>query len=114
METKALNISIQIERAGKSKMVARARGIAVDVTAYHAREDRYKNVLYGQYLQYNAIRVANKFINNLILMSVSDYYQMRDAIESMLKMLHEYSVVRACQADVTVYLLEGDDLEKDS
>lgn len=106
MKDKRLDISIQIERAGSSKMVARARGIAVDIAAYHAREERYANVLFGQYLQYNAMRVAHKFTNDLWLMSISDYYQVRDTIESMLKMLHEYSILRACAADVTVCLLE--------
>ena len=114
MKDKRLDISIQIERTGSKKMVARARGIAVDVAAYHAREGRYTNVLYGQYLQYNAMRVAHKFTNDLGMISISDYYQVRDTIESILKMLHEYSVVRACQADVTVYLLEGDVIEEDN
>lgn len=106
MKYRRLDIAIQIERAGKSTMVVRARGRTINVTAYYAREERYKNTLFGQYLQYNAIGVANKITNDLGLMSISDYYQVRDAIESMLKMLHEYSVMRACSADVTVYLLE--------
>lgn len=114
MKDKRLDISIQIERAGSSKMVARARGFAVDVTAYHAREERYKNALYGAYLQYNAMIVAHKFTNDLGMMSIGDYYQIRDTIESMLKMLHEYSVMRACSADVTVYLLEEYVIEDDN
>lgn len=107
MKTVAFDISIQVERAGSTKMVARSRGIAVDITAYHAREEQYVNVLFRSWLQYNASRAASKFTNDLEMISISDYYQVRDTIESMLKMLHEYSVMRACSADVTVYLLEG-------
>lgn len=111
METKAFDISIQIERAGSSKMVARSRGRAVDVTAYYARQGMYENVRYGRYLLYNATRIAHKIIGDIETLSVSDYYQVRDTIESMLKMLHEYSVMRACSADVTIYLLESDHVD---
>ena len=107
MKSPRLDINIQIERSGYSRMIACARGRTVEVRAYHAREERYKNVLYGAYLQYSAMIIAHKFTNDLDSMSITDYYQVRDTIESMLKMLHEYSVMRACSADVTVYLLGG-------
>lgn len=104
MEETRLDINIQIKREGKSKMVAHARETTIDVIAYYAREERYNKVSYWQYLQYNAMRVAHKFTNDLGTMSIGYYYQIRDAIESMLKMLHEYSNVTACSVDITVYV----------
>lgn len=108
MKGRKLDISIQIERAGKSKMVARARGIAVDVPVYYARERSYKNVGYEPYLHYIAIKIMHKLTNDLEMMVTRDYYQVRDTIKGMLKMLHEYDIMRACSADVTVCLLECD------
>lgn len=104
MEETRLDINIQIKREGESKMVAHARGTAIDVTAYYAQEERYDKVNYGQYLRYNAMRVAHIFTNDFAMMSIKDYYKIKDAIESMLKMLHEYSNVTACSVDITVYV----------
>ena len=109
MVIKTLDIRIRIERVGKNAIVALSRGRAVDVRAYHAREERYVNVRYGEYLQYNATRIAHRITNDMEMVSTSDYYQIRDVIESMLKTLHEQSVVRACLTDVTVLLWEGSD-----
>lgn len=112
MATKTLEVRLQIEWAGKSIMTARSGERTVDVRAYYAREKRYADVRYGAYLQYNAMRVAHKITNEFEMVSINDYYHVRDIIESMLKMLHEHSFMRACFAYITVPVLEDNDNEE--
>lgn len=112
MATKILEIRLQIEWTGKSVMTARSGERTVDVRAYYAREERYADVRYGEYLRYNATRVAHKITSDLEMVSIDNYYHVRDIIESMLKMLHERSIMRACFAYITVPLLEDNDNEE--
>lgn len=114
MVIKTLDIRIQIERAGKNMMIARSSGITVDVREYCAREERYINVRYEDYLQYNAMRIARRITNDMEMVYISDYYPIREVIESMLKMLHEQSVVRACLTNMTVHILGDNDNEENN
>lgn len=112
MVTKTLDIGIHIVRAGKNVIAAHSRGRTVNVRAYYAREGRYIDVRYGEYLQYNAMRIAHRITNDIEMVSINDYYQVRDVIESMLKTLHEHSTVRMCITDITVSILEDNDNEE--
>ena len=102
MVIKKLDIRIQAERTDKDAIIVRSGERVVGMIAYYAREEKYKNVHYNWYLQQNARRVALYITDDLDMVSGSDYFQIRDTIESMLDTLHRYSVVKTCYVGVSV------------
>lgn len=111
MKTTTLNIRIQVKKVDNHSITVYSRGRELRVAVFYAREKAYKDERYKQYLHYKATLAARMLIDDLDIATIYDYYEVRDAIRSMLELLHRHSATRLCITDVEICIWKADHSE---
>ena len=112
MKTTTLNMRIQVEKVDNHSITVSSRGREIRVEVFYAREKVYKDERYNQYLHYKATLdkatlAARILIDDIDIVTIYDYYEVRDTIRSMLELLHN-STARLCITDVEVCIWKTD------